>query len=169
MHLEVPNGYFVEQYCLWGNPYAGSVLSRIYGADFPDLWASDDQAFINLENDMRLMLGCLKSDERLQLEYYTGNYFSEPLDRYAAETKKSKIEICSKVRNELVSRFRDRMARETLIQANVRLCLSTKMPKFAKEDGRKVRGFQDVFKVLSRSFDQRAQFFDLLLRSYGGA
>ena len=61
------------------------------------------------------------------------------------------------------------MARETLIQANVRLCLSTKMPKFAKEDGRKVRGFQDVFKVLSRSFEQRAQFFDLLLRSYGGS
>jgi TraG P-loop domain len=169
MHLEVPNGYFVEQHCLWGDPYAGSVLSRIYAADFPDLWASDDQAFINLENDMRLLLGCLKSDERLQLQYYTGNDFSEPLNRYAAETKKSKIEICSKVRNELVSRFRDRMARETLIQANVRLCLSTKMPKFAKEDGRKVRGFQDVFKVLSRSFEQRAQFFDILLRSYGGS
>ena len=75
MQLEVPNGYFVEQYCLWGDPYAGSVLSRIYAADFPDLWASDDQAFINLENDMRLMLGCLKSDERLQLQYYTGNDF----------------------------------------------------------------------------------------------
>src|ERR1700732_3474962 len=113
MQLEVPNGYFAEQYCLWGDPYAGSVLSRIYAADFPDLWASDDQAFINLENDMRLMLGCLKSDERLQLQYYTGNDFSEPLDRYAEETKKSKIEICSRVRDELVSRFRDRMARET--------------------------------------------------------
>ena len=170
MHLEVPNGYFVEQYCLWGDPYAGSVLSRIYAADFPDLWAADDQAFINLENDMRLMLGCLKSDERLQLLYYTGNDFCGVLERFAQETKKhSRIEICSKVRDELVSRFRDRMARETLIQANVRLCLSTKMPKFAKEDGRKVRGFQDVFRVLARSFEQRAQFFDLLLRSYGGS
>ena len=56
MHLEVPNGYFVEQYCLWGDPYAGNILSRIYAADFPDLWASDDQAFMALENDMRLML-----------------------------------------------------------------------------------------------------------------
>ena len=32
----------------------------------------------------------------------------------------------------------------------------------------KIRGFDEVFKVLRQSFDQRQQFFDLLLRSYGG-
>ena len=35
MQLEVPNGYFVEEYCLWGDRYAGSVLSRILCCGFP--------------------------------------------------------------------------------------------------------------------------------------
>jgi len=44
-----------------------SILSGIHAVDFPDLSASGDQALIDLEYDIRLMLGCLKPDECLQL------------------------------------------------------------------------------------------------------
>ena len=127
--------------------------------DFPDTSGFDDQAYAELENDFRLILAAVKHDERMQLIYYTGNEFFGPLDGYEQKTKQSNVEICARVRGELVSRFRQRMASEELIQGNVRLCVSTQMPRFLKEEtGRKIRGFRDVFKVLKRSFDQRDSF-----------
>src|SRR5580700_5018572 len=169
MHLHVPTGYFVDDHLCWGDPGAGSILGRIYAVDFPDTSGFDDQAYAELENDFRLILAAVKHDERMQLIYYTGNEFFGPLDGYDQKTKQSNVEICARVRGELVSRFRQRMASEELIQGNVRLCVSTQMPRFLKEEtGRKIRGFRDVFKVLKRSFDQREQFFDLLLSCYGG-
>jgi TraG P-loop domain len=169
MHLHAPTGYFIDDHLCWGDLGAGSILGRIYAVDFPDTSGFDDQAYAELENDFRLILAAVKHDERMQLIYYTGNEFFGPLDRYEQNTKQSKVEICARVRGELVSRFRQRMASEELIQGNVRLCVSTQMPRFLKEEtGRKIRGFRDVFKVLKRSFDQREQFFDLLLSGYGG-
>jgi hypothetical protein len=62
------------------------------------------------------------------------------------------------------------MESDTLIQTNCRLYLSSKLPDLAlTADKKRVRGFDEVFKVLRRSFDQREQFFNLLLRQYGGS
>src|SRR5271165_406205 len=165
----MPDGYFYENHIVFGDPGNGSVVARGYAINFPDLSASDDQAFIDLESDIRLMLGSLRPDERLQLQFYTSSDFSGALNRFLADTRdNSKVQFCSKVRDELIFRYRDRMTCETLIQANVRLYVSSQFPKFVTNAGRKVRGFDEVFKVLRQSFDQRQQFFDLLLRSYGG-
>ena len=170
MSYVMPDGRVHEGHVVWGDLSKGSVLSKGYAVQFPDLSASDDQAFIDLESDIRLMLGSLKADERLQLQFYTSSDFSGPLNRFVEDTRaNSKVEICSKVRDELAFRYRGRMDRETLIQANVRLYLSSQIPKLMSAAGRRVRGFDEVFKVLQRAFDQRQQFFDLLLRSYGGS
>jgi hypothetical protein len=166
----MPDGRVHEGHVVWGDLSKGSVLSKGYAVQFPDLSASDDQAFMDLESDVRLMLGSLKADERLQLQFYTSSDFSGPLNRFVEDTRaNSKVEICSKVRDELAFRYRGRMDCETLIQANVRLYLSSQIPKLMSAAGRRVRGFDEVFKVLQRAFDQRQQFFDLLLRSYGGS
>ena len=165
----MPDGYFYEDHIVFGDPGNGSVVARGYTVNFPDLSASDDQAFTDLESDIRLMLGSLKPNERLQLQFYTSSDFSGALNRFLADTRgNSKVQFCSKVRDELIFRYRDRMTCETLIQANVRLYLSSLFPKFVTDAGGKVRGFDEVFKVLRQSFDQRQQSFDLLLRSYGG-
>ena len=169
MSLYLPDGYFFEDHICFGDPGRGCVLAKGYAVDFPDFSASDDDAFIGLESDIRLMLGSLKTDERLQLTFYTSSDFSAPLDRYEVQTQKSKVAVCREVRSELVQRFRDRMRAQTLIQSNARLYLSSKLPKFIKESGRTIRAFDDVFKVLKRSFEQRQQFLDLLLKSYGGS
>ena len=170
MSCVMPDGRVHESHVVWGDLSKGSVLSKGYAVQFPDLSASDDQAFMDLESDIRLMLGSLKADERLQLQFYTSSDFSGPLNRFVENTRaNSKVEICSMVRDELAFRYRGRMACETLIQANVRLYLSSQIPKLMSAAGRRVRGFDEVFKVLRRSFDQRQQFFDLLLRSYGGS
>ena len=154
MSLYLPDGYFFEGHICFGDPGRGCVLAKGYAVDFPDLSASDDDAFIGLESDIRLMLGSLKTDERLQLTFYTSSDFSAPLDRYEVQTQKSKVAVCREVRSELVQRFRDRMRAQTLIQSNARLYLSSKLPKFIKESGRTIRAFDDVFKVLKRSFEQ---------------
>ena len=170
MNAIMPEGYFYEDHIVFGDPGNGSVIARGYAVNFPDLSASDDQAFIDLESDIRLMLGTLRPDERLQLQFYTSSDFSGPLNRFLEDTRSnSKVPFCSKVRDELVLRYRDRMACETLTQTNARLYLSSQFPKFVTGAGRKVRGFDEVFKVLRRSFDQKQQFFDLLLRGYGGS
>jgi hypothetical protein len=166
----VPDGYFFDEHLVFGDLGTGSVLSKGYIVQFPDLSASDDQAFIDLESDIRLMLGSLNNGERLQLQFYTSSDFSTSLNRFMGITRaNSKVEICSKVRDELVFRYRDRMACETLIQTNVQLYLSSQLPKFVSDQGRKIRGFDEVFKVERRSFEQRQQFFNLLLREYGGS
>ena len=169
MEMQVPTGYFLDDHQIWGDPGAGAIMSRTYAADFPDLSASDDSAFDLLESNCRLMLASLRPGERLQLHYYTSNDFNRPLDRYAAQTAKSKIEICSKVRGDIEARFRKLMNTERLIQANVRISLSAKLPSFVKDGGRKVRAFSDVFKIFARSFKQREQHFKLLMASQGGA
>jgi hypothetical protein len=171
MSLAIPNGYFFQDYQVHGHLGKGGILSRGYAVQFPDLSASDDQAFIDLESDIRLVLGALKADERLQLHVYTSSDFSVPLSHYLEHTKQiSRIPIVSQVRDELVFRYRARMESDTLIQTNCRLYLSSKLPDLAlTADKKRVRGFDEVFKVLRRSFDQREQFFDLLLRQYGGS
>jgi hypothetical protein len=42
-------------------------LDLVQRVDFRDVSASDDQAFIDFERDMRLMLGGVKHDERMQI------------------------------------------------------------------------------------------------------
>lgn len=166
----IPDGYFVDDYMLFGDLGRGSVLAKGYAVQFPDLSASDDEAFLDLEGDIRLMLGCLNSDERLQLHFYTSSDFSEALARFQDDTwRNSQIDICTSVREELVTRFRGRVEDETLIHTKVRLYISSALPKFLRGDRCGVRGFQEVFKVLRRSFGQREAFFNLLLASYGGS
>ena len=169
MQLSVPSGYLVVDHEIFGDPESGAVMARSFDLQLPDTSASDDQTFIDLERDFRLMLGCLGSDERAQLTYFTSNDVTSPLDRYESETDNSSIDICSSVRRELLDRFRTRITQESLVRSVTRLSISTKLPKLAKEDGRTVKGFKDVFKVIARSFEQRATFFDLLLRGYGGS
>ena len=136
MNNLIPDGYFFDEHMVFGDLVKGSVLARGYAVEFPDLSTSDDQALVDLERDIRLILGSLKSAERLQLQYYTSSDFSAPLNRFLKITRaSSKVEICSKVRDELVFRYRDRMACETLVQANVQLYLSSRLPKFVNDRG----------------------------------
>ena len=93
MEFHIPTGYNLDYFQVWGDPGKCCVLSRMYAADFPDLSASDPQAYHLLENNCRLMLCSLRKGERMQLQYYTSNDFGRPLDRYATETEKSKIAI----------------------------------------------------------------------------
>ena len=169
MHIDVPTGYLIDDHVAWGDLGNGAVLSRSHRVNFPDTSACDDDTLMDHEADLRLMLGSLRPDEGLQLSSWTGNNFETPLSRFEEKTAKSKVNICTRVRSELVSRFRKRMVNERLIQGEVRLALSTKLPRLIKEDGKVIRGFDQVFKVLRRSFDHRAQFFNLLLSSYGGS
>lgn len=169
MHFECPSGFFIKCYPVWGDPGSGAILSRLYDVQLPDMSASDDNGYTALESKLRLMVsGGLKIGDRMQVQLYTTCDHTQQLDRYAAQP--SDIEICTKVRGELVSRFRKRMSEETLIKATVRISLSRKMPPFIKEhNGKSVKGFEQVFRVMSRSFDHTEHYWNAVLSSSGGS
>ena len=169
MSALIPDGYFVDNHVVWGDLGRGGILSRGYRIQFPDNSSSDDDAFIDLENNIRKMLASCQRDERLQLQFYTSSDYQRAIARYAEETKKGKTPRTAAIREELIRRYRARMEEETLLRTECRLYLSTKLARLTTETGKRVRGFEYLFQVVERSFAQRAQFFQLLLESSGGS
>jgi hypothetical protein len=165
----IPDGYFLDDYLVWGDLGKSGIVGKGFRFQFPDNSASDDQAFIDLEDNIRKILGACQSDERLQLQFYTSSDYHTALRRYEAQTAKSKVPTTTAMREELANRYRARMESETLLRTECRLYLSTKLHKLSTESGKRVRGFNYLFQVVQRSFSQRGQFYDLLLRGSGGS
>ena len=162
MSALIPDGYFVDDHLVWGDLGRGGILSRGYRFEFPDNSASDDDAFIELEDNIRKVLGSCQRDERLQLQFYTSSDYESSLARYQEQTKNAKSPRTIAIREELVKRYRARVEEETLLRTECRLYLSTKLGKLTSETGKRVRGFEYLFQVVARSFarapsDPRAQ------------
>ncbi|MBV8227602.1 MAG: hypothetical protein JO232_20690, partial [Verrucomicrobia bacterium] len=168
--IYLPDGYYYRRFQAWGNLGDGGVLCKGYAADFPDLSASDPQAYLDLETDVRMILARVERDERVQVIYFTGSDFAQDLERYDGKTESAACsEITRKVRGELVGRFRKRMKEETLIRSNCRIYFSVKLQPLKSESGKRIRGFRDVFEVVKRSFEHREAYINMLLRRYGGS
>jgi hypothetical protein len=157
----VPSGFFVKNHVVH---IEGKELyvSRGFDAQFPDPSTSDPEQWLHQESAIRKMVCCLGPSERLQAVLYTGNNFGADMDRYDAISRDCSPKICQEVRNELSGRFRERIADETLIKCSVRLYLSTKL-KMRRS------GFEEVLKVVERTFGERGSYFDSVLRPLGGS
>jgi hypothetical protein len=163
----IPTGHFHESHCVFGDLGKDAVLCKAYDATFPDITTADD--LTGFESDIRLLLASVKDGERIQVHSWTNNEFTVPLKRFHADTVASNPpEFCREVRHEYFERFSRRKEEQTLIQSSARIYLSSKLPSFVKDNGKKVRGFDEVFRVVSRSFANRESFFNVLLRPYGG-
>jgi hypothetical protein len=97
----IPDGYFVDDHLVWGDLGRGGILSRGYRFQFPDNSASDDDAFIELEDNIRKILASCQRDERLQLLFYTSSDYEGPLGRYQEQTKNAKSPRTIAIREEL--------------------------------------------------------------------
>jgi hypothetical protein len=129
----IPDGYFVDDHLVWGDLGRGGILSRGYRFQFPDNSASDDDAFIELEDNIRKILASCQRDERLQLQFYTSSDYEGPLARYQEQTKNAKSPRTIAIREELVKRYRARVEEETLLRTECRLYLSTKLARLTSE------------------------------------
>ena len=168
MSALIPDGYLLDDYQAWEDLGKGGIVGKGYRFLFPDNSASDVQAFADLDDNIRKILGACQRDERLQLQFYTSSDYGAALSRYETETANCKVPTAIAMREELASRYRKRIESETLLRSECRLYLSTRLNKLTTESGKRVRGFKYLFDVVRRSFEQRAQFYDLLLRSAGG-
>src|SRR5580700_7103785 len=135
MSALIPDGYFVDNHLVWGDLGRGGIISRGYRIQFPDNSASDDDAFIELEDNIRKVLSACQRDERLQLQFYTSSDYEGPLTRYEEETKKSKAPRTVAIRRELVDRYRRRIERETLLRTECRLHLLIMKERPTTESG----------------------------------
>ena len=135
MSALIPDGYFVDDHVAWGDLGGGGILSRGYRIQFPDNSASDDGAFIDLEDNIRKILASCQRDERLQLQFYTSSDYQSALARYEGETMNARSPRTVAIRKELLKRYRVRMEEETLLRTECRLYLSTKLGTLTSETG----------------------------------
>jgi len=162
--IAVPDGYLIDNHLVFGDLKKGTVIARGMACEFPDLSSSEDEAFLSLEGDIRLIMGCMKTDERLQLVMKTDCDLEVPLARFEKKIEDRKVPaLCRAVRRELVHRYRQRIKEETLIHASVNLFISARMSKWY-EPGK----FDSVLAVHRRSFEQHWQFVHMMLAGYGG-
>jgi TraG P-loop domain len=167
--IQLPDGYLYDRFEVWGDPGLGSIVSRGCSIEFPDLSASDPQAYLDLQTDLRMILARVGADERIQLTFFTNAEFGADLDRYDAQTETAQCpQVTRRVRRDLVRRFRKRMESETLIRSNCRIYFSAKLQPLKNESGKRIRGFRQVFEVVKRSFESREAYIAMLLRRYGG-
>ena len=91
MSALIPDGYFLDDYLVWGDLGKSGIVGKGFRFQFPDNSASDRQAFADLDDNIRKILGACQGDERLQLQFYTSSDYGAALSRYEAETAKSKV------------------------------------------------------------------------------
>lgn len=168
--MNVPTGYFHFDHQAWGDVGRSSVVSRGYAFQFPDTSSSDDDVLLSLQDDLRLILANVRTGERMQVHLYTNSdAVRSPLNRFHGETVRLKgPEASHAVRHELYDRFSRRVEDQQLIQTNAIVYLSSSVEGLEKQNGKKVRGFDRVFEVIARSFQQREVAFNQQLRPYGG-
>jgi type IV secretion system protein TrbE len=166
--IQVPDGYFYEGFTVWGALGEGGIIGRGYVVEFPDLSASDPQAYLDLEKDLRMILSRVGSDERIQFQFFTSGEFGNDLGTFEAKTANARSDIVRSVRTELVERYRKRMESDHLIRSNVRIFISTRIEKL-ETNGKRIRGFENMFQVVKRSFASHEMYIRMLVRRYGGS
>src|ERR1700740_3812906 len=105
MSALIPYGYFIDEHIGGGELGRGGILNRGYRFHFPDNSASDDDAFIELEDNIRKILASCQRDERLQLQFYTSSDYEGPLARYQEQTKNARSPRTVAIADELLKRY----------------------------------------------------------------
>jgi hypothetical protein len=78
MSALIPDGYFVDDHLVWGDLGRGGILSRGYGIQFPDSSASDDDAFIELEDNIRKVLSATQRTSGCNCSFIRARTVSYP-------------------------------------------------------------------------------------------
>ena len=128
MSIIATDGYCLDDLIVYRGLDKGGVIGRGYEVTVPDLENADPDFLETLEEDMRIILASLKETERLQIQYYVGNDYRQPLKRFMGETERlPKNEWSLRRRNERFLRYVNRMKEGKLLQTNLRFYFSSKL------------------------------------------
>jgi TraG P-loop domain len=162
MTSNIPDGNFHDGHLIWDVTPTQWVVSAGWEFRFPDLSTSSLDQWRFLETSLKQIMGRLNQDEWLQVISFTGSDYEREISAFESVTEGCGVDICKSVRSELSSYFRRRMEAQTLIHSNVHIYISKRVNTTRS-------AFKEVFQVVKRTFEERGQYFDIVLRSLGGS
>jgi hypothetical protein len=123
-HDKAPNGHFAEGLILYGNLETGSLASKGFILEPPDLHNASVALLNEFQDKIRIFLATLNSNQRAQLQWTCNSDYKKELVRYHEETAKCNNDYIKRVRNERFSRYWQRMLHRTLRREQLVLFIS---------------------------------------------
>jgi hypothetical protein len=123
-HDKAPNGHFAEGLILYGNLETGSLASRGFILEPPDLHNASVALLNEFQEKIRIFLSTLGPNQRAQLQWTCNSDYKKELVRYHEETAKASDDYIKRIRNERFSRYWQRMLHRTLRREQLVLFIS---------------------------------------------
>jgi hypothetical protein len=123
-HDKAPNGHFAEGLILYGNLETGSMASKGFILEPPDLHNASVTLLNEFQDKIRIFLATLGPNQRAQFQWTCNSDYKKELVRYHDETARATNDAIKRIRNERFSRYWQRMLHRTLRREQLVLFIS---------------------------------------------
>jgi hypothetical protein len=130
-HDKAPNGYFAEGLILYGNLETGSMASKGFIVEPPDLHNASISLLNEFQDKIRIFLATLNAKQRAQIQWTCNSDYKKELTRYHQETARAGDPYVKRVRNERFSRYWQRMLNRTLRREQLILFISQDIDSYS--------------------------------------
>jgi len=130
-HDKAPNGHFAEGLILYGNLETGSVASKGFILEPPDLHNASISLLNEFQDKTRIFLATLGPRQRAQIQWTCNTDYRAELTRYYDETAKTNDPYVRRVRNERFTRYWQRMLQRTLRREQLVLFVSQDIDSYS--------------------------------------
>jgi hypothetical protein len=158
-HDKAPNGHFAEGLILYGNLEAGSMASKGFILDPPDLHNASVALLNEFQDKIRIFLATLGPNQRAQFQWTCNSDYKKELVRYHDETANATNDAIKRIRNERFSRYWQRMLHRTLRREQLVLFVSQDIETYSGSLKTR-RGLRDYYgktlKQLKSDFHETA-------------
>jgi hypothetical protein len=158
-HDKAPNGHFAEGLILYGKLEAGSMASKGFILDPPDLHNASVALLNEFQDKIRIFLATLGPNQRAQFQWTCNSDYKKELVRYHDETANATNDAIKRIRNERFSRYWQRMLHRTLRREQLVLFVSQDIETYSGSLKTR-RGLRDYYgktlKQLKSDFHETA-------------
>ena len=130
-HDKAPNGHFADGLILYGNLETGSLASKGFILEPPDLHNASVALLNEFQEKIRIFLATLGPNQRAQLQWTCNSDYKKELIHYRDETAKADNNYIKRVRNERLSRYWQRMVHRTLRREHLVLFISQEIETYS--------------------------------------
>lgn len=124
LHDRAPNGHFAEGLILYGNLESGSMASKGFILEPPDLHSASVSLLNEYQDKIRIFLATLNPKQRAQIQWTCNSDYKKELTHYHQQTQHCQELAVQRCRNERFSRYWQRMLNRTLRREQLILFIS---------------------------------------------
>ncbi|OAM91918.1 hypothetical protein AW736_26420 [Termitidicoccus mucosus] len=157
MNRHPPNGYFINDFIVWGAFKKNATITRGFVITPPDLRGAGDAAAAKCHEDIVKYLQSIALNIRVQFQWCCNADYSKALDAYEAATAKAKNPAEKKVRESTARYFRRMLKEKQLRREHLVLFVSQQIesapPTLAGKEGLKSY-YRAILKQFENQYDQ---------------